>query len=249
MAQHESLNLGVIVMWEGGKTDSFYYADDFNNHDFGILTSENSFFLKSGRTLISKDTSGEIIDADMFYRIYKNGEPPGKFINVNLPLHSEWVESGFTNQLWWNDAPDETYLNILTGLTDGTYSIEIYFSAETGENILLYLNNATFNYIAQFSYSGSAQTAKSRGLTNSDIFDICPNPADEKLCIKFNSVTNVESIKMIDAQSSVIYEGGRSRGIPGTPVDIPIDNVDAGTYFVRVQTENGVSVQRIIITK
>ena len=28
-------------------------------------------------------------------------------------VHSEWVESGFTNQLWWNDAPDETYLNIL----------------------------------------------------------------------------------------------------------------------------------------
>lgn len=249
MAQHQNLNLGVIVMWEGGESDSFYYADDFNNHDFGILTPENSFYLKSGRTLISKDSSGDIIDADMFYRIYKNGETPGKFINVNLPWHSEWVENGLTKQLWWNDAHEETNLNLLTGLTEGTYFIEVYFSAETGENSLLYLNNAAFNYIAQFTYSGSAQTAKSRSIANPDIFDICPNPADEKLCIKFNYATNVESIKMIDTQSSVIYQNGKSRGIPGTPVDIPIDNVDAGTYFVRVQTENGVAVQRIIITK
>jgi hypothetical protein len=54
---------------------------------------------------------------------------------------------------------------------------------------------------------------------------------------------------MINNQSSVVYEGGKSRGAPGTPVDISIEDMEAGTYFIRVQTEKGISVQRVVIAK
>jgi hypothetical protein len=250
-AQSEIINSGIVAIWEGGAEDVFYNANNFNGHNFGTLTAENSLYLKSSQLIVAKDNNGgDIIDCDMYYRIYKTGEAPGEFINVNLPWHSNWVETeGWTTQMWWNDTPDETNLNILNGILPGTYNLEIYFAASNGSSTTLFLNNATLNYIAQFNYTGISAITKSRGVANTDIFDILPVPEDEKLSIQFITATNIDNIKMINNQSSVVYEGGKSRGAPGTPVDISIEDMEAGTYFIRVQTEKGISVQRVVIAK
>lgn len=250
-AQSEIINNGIVAIWEGGAEDVFYNADNFNGHNFGNLNSGNSLYLKSGQLVVAKDnSSGDIIECRMHYRIYKSGEAPGEFTNVDLPWHSEWVETeGWTTQMWWNNPPDETNLNLLNGIIPGNYIIEIYFSAVNGSSTTLYLNNSTFNYIAQFNYSGISAITKSRGSANPDIFEVFPNPADEELSVQFNSATNIESIKMITNQSTLVYEGGKSRGAPGTPVDISTEGMEAGTYFIRVQTEKGISVQRVVIAK
>lgn len=250
-AQSEIINNGIVAMWEGGDEDVFYYAESFNGHNFGTLISTNSLYLKSSQIIVSKENSvGDIIDCDMYYRIYKDGEIPGEFVNVNLPWHSEWVEAqGWTNQMWWNDSPEETNLNLFNAISPGTYIIEVYFSAENAGSQILYLNNSGLNYIAQFTYSAISAVAKSVGSANSDYFDISPNPSNEIISLQFNSATNIESIKMINNQSSLVYDGGRSRGAPGTPVEISIEDMEAGTYFIRVQTEKGISVQRVVIAK
>ncbi len=250
-SQSEIINNGIITMWEGGDEDIYYNCNDFNEHNFGTLTSTNSLYLKSGQIIVSKETSvGDIIDCDMYYRIYKDGETPGEFVNVNLLWHSEWVETvGWTNQMWWNDSPDETNLDLLSGISSGTYNFEVYFSAENAGSTILYLNNATFNYIAQFTYSETTEVAKSIGSANSVSFEIFPNPSNEVINLQFNSATNIESIKMFNNQSSLVYDSGRSRGVSGTPVEISIEDMEAGTYFIRVQTEKGISVQRVVIAK
>ena len=54
---------------------------------------------------------------------------------------------------------------------------------------------------------------------------------------------------MISNKSDIVYQGGKARGVPGTPIDINIEDMDGGTYFIRVQTDSQVSVQRIVIAK
>ena len=139
-AQHEFINQGLIALWEGGAEDHFYTESEFNGHDFGPLSNASNLYLKSGQIIVSKDAEGDIVSCTMYYRIYKSGETPGSFNDVLLPWHSEWVD-GYMYQMWWNDSPDETDLNILNGLTNGDYFIEIYFQAENSNSEVLYLNN------------------------------------------------------------------------------------------------------------
>lgn len=79
--------------------------------------------------------------------------------------------------------------------------------------------------------------------------EITANASEGIVSIKFNVNSSIESIKMIDNNSSIVFETGKSRGAAGAAIDIPVEDMEPGTYFVRVQTESGVQVQRIIISK
>jgi hypothetical protein len=80
-------------------------------------------------------------------------------------------------------------------------------------------------------------------------FEVTANPVNESVSVKFNLNANIESIKMIDNNSAIVFETGKSRGAAGSVLEIPVEDMEAGTYFVRVQTETGTQVQRIIISK
>lgn len=90
---------------------------------------------------------------------------------------------------------------------------------------------------------------KNAKVENAKSFEVTANPVSESVSVKFNVNTNIESIKMIDNNSAIVFERGKSRGATGSVIDIPVEDMEAGTYFIRVQTETGVQVQRIIISK
>lgn len=90
---------------------------------------------------------------------------------------------------------------------------------------------------------------KNAKVENAKSFEVTANPVNESVSIKFNVNTTVNSIKMIDNNSSVVFETGKSRGATGSVINIPVEEMEPGTYFVRIQTETGVQVQRIIISK
>jgi hypothetical protein len=80
-------------------------------------------------------------------------------------------------------------------------------------------------------------------------FEVTANPVNESVSVKFNVNASIESVKMINNNSSVVFETGKSRGAAGSVLEIPVEDMEPGTYFIRVQTESGVQVQRIIISK
>lgn len=90
---------------------------------------------------------------------------------------------------------------------------------------------------------------KEKEATSTNSFEVIANPVSENLIVKFNININIESIKVIDNSSAVVFETGKSRGAAGAILEIPVEDMEAGTYFVRVQTETGTQVQRIIISK
>jgi len=147
----EEIQSTKIVLWEGGASDTYYSDVDFDGHDFGIMNIDSSLYLKSGQVFAWKRTGGDILSATMNYRIYKQGDLPGAFLQQNLNWHSEYVSSDTTYQLWWNDAPDEIDLDLLLENTEGAYFIEVYFEIETGFGTL-YQNNSGANYKAEFTW-------------------------------------------------------------------------------------------------
>ncbi len=233
----------MIAMWEGGETDIFYNQDDFNQKDYGVLTATNNLYLKSGQLFVAKRNGGDIIDADMYYRIYKEGTTPGEFINTNLPWHSEWWEDTWLNQLWWNDAPDEIDLNLLNGITNGTYIIEVYFQMEDGNNVIHYLNNNGNNYKSRFTYSSESYVENN----NSEKISIYPNPANDNVLINFSENISVQEIEILNNSSEVISKTGMFRG-NNQETSINISGLSPGTYFIRIKTDNEVFVKRLVIT-
>ena len=154
---NEGIWLAKVSMWEGGANDTWYDDTDFDGHNFGTFNSSMSLYLKSGQVFTWKNASGDIQSAAMNYRIYEQGDTPGDFIQENLPFFEEWIDGESVNQLWWNTAPNETDLNLLDGITEGTYLIEVYFEAENGEGQTIYSNNNGDNYISTFVYSLAPQ--------------------------------------------------------------------------------------------
>lgn len=151
---HDGIYLAKVSMWEGGQNDTWYNETDFDGHDFGIFNGSMSLYLKSGQVFTWKDSEGDILWAKMNYRIYKEGETPGSFTQVDLPFHSEWTSPyGNTDQLWWNVAPNDINLNLLEDIEEGTYYIEVYYEAMNGNSDIHYRNNSGNNYIAQFTYT------------------------------------------------------------------------------------------------
>lgn len=83
---------------------------------------------------------------------------------------------------------------------------------------------------------------------NQSTFSVVPSTQNDKISLKFDELANVSSVKMINNQSDVVYQGTKSRGASNV-LDIPIEDMEPGTYFIRVQTDKGVSVERVIIAK
>lgn len=129
----------------------------------------------------------------------------------------------------------------LTVLIITLFASCLYVLAQQPEPVLL----CSTGYIAINDKDGN-KTSKTATV---QAFEVTANPVNESISIKFNVNANIESVKMINNNSTVVFETGKSRGTTGSVLDIPVDDMEPGTYFVRVQTEKGTQVQRIIISK
>lgn len=150
---HDGIYLSKVSMWEGGGSDTWYDEVDFDGHDFGSFNSTMSLYFKSGQVFTWKDSEGNIVSAKMNYRVFKQGDTPPEFTQVDLPFYSEWPSGGNTDELWWNDAPDEIDINLLSGAEEATYLFEVYYEALNGDDYTHYRSNEGQNYIATFTYT------------------------------------------------------------------------------------------------
>lgn len=98
------------------------------------------------------------------------------------------------------------------------------------------------SFISSMSFADNDKEIKSNQ------FVISVNIEEQVINIKFNVDSNVQSIKIIDNNSDIIVESGATRGYQNSTIEIPISALDKGTYFIRIQTDSGIEIQRIIIS-
>lgn len=93
------------------------------------------------------------------YRFYSTGGTPGSFISVNMPFQIDNVGGTSGDQQWGGDinganAALVTSSNILSGLANGNYTLEVYSEIATNSvnaSSTIANNNSGANYTAAFT--------------------------------------------------------------------------------------------------
>lgn len=131
---------------------------DFNGNNLGSFNiGSNSLILNGAQNKIYKCVSDNIYQSYFYYRIYKTTATPGVF-NSSVILYNSNIaptacSCGGTDQLWESSGAN---INVLNGLTPGTYYLEIYTNADftyAGGSGTHYANNGGANYKATFTVS------------------------------------------------------------------------------------------------
>ncbi len=119
---------------------------DFQATSFGSFDSSvgNTLTLVGGELNTFKNGLSDVTSAKFDYRIFKTGDTPGSFSEFNMDFRSDL---GGGNQKW-----DDTVTNvdILAGLTNGDYTLEVYAYANTSDGVA-YSNNGGNNFKANFT--------------------------------------------------------------------------------------------------
>ena len=99
-------------------------APSYDDYYYGFFRSTDTFVLNGGQLKTYKNGSSNVCGGTIYYRIFKSCESPGAFSSIAIPYNSEL---GGGDQLWEEAAAG---INILSGLSKGDYTLEVYFEAE-----------------------------------------------------------------------------------------------------------------------
>ena len=135
---------------------------DFSNQNLGSHTSgSSSLILSGGEAKTYKNNGTDVQSVRLNYRVYPTGSPSGAFTAVNLPFSANLPNPG--DQQWATTAAN---VNLLTGLSAGNYTVELYLDATTNGTdaaVTLYDNNGGNNYKANFAVTDTAAQITATG--------------------------------------------------------------------------------------
>jgi len=212
----EPVNSGIFetrVTTNSGGANTYDISNDFNGSDFGDIPSNATFYLVGGQVKTWKnDPPDDIIGARMMYRIYEQTAVAPDFDTIVLPWRANLTPP--TDQLWENDTMG---INILNGLANGDYNIEVYFQADytvvgTPGIITHTDNNSDNNFIATFSITDPAP--------NSGIFEtrVTTNDGTGN---SYNVSTDFDGLNfgLLLADSELHLKGGQVKTWKNDPPD------------------------------
>ncbi|HEX4958560.1 MAG TPA: HYR domain-containing protein [Lacibacter sp.] len=140
-----------------GGSDVFYDLfpntgnPDFNGANLGTYNSSQALYLDGAQNKTFKCSfPSDVLNGKLYYRIYPTGNTPGAFSSaINLPFLSNDGATGCggQNQTW---QKADAGVNLLSGLCDGNYTIEIYTAADINTGTAI-ANNGGANYKATFT--------------------------------------------------------------------------------------------------
>lgn len=119
---------------------------DFQNADFGDFNVSvgNTLTLVGAEIKTWKNGASDVTGGRFDYRVYLTGDTPGAYSEFSLSWNGDL---GGGNQKWDNTSAN---VNLLTGLTNGDYTLEVFSYSTTNEGNQ-YSNNGGSNYKATFS--------------------------------------------------------------------------------------------------
>jgi hypothetical protein len=150
---------GAGNAWYGAQEWGANPTPDFQGASFGSINyiSGGSLIISAYQVQTFKFDGGDIFGANLYYRVYKQGDAPGSFssaIGADFISNSPFTAangstaSGDGDQNWGKAVGN--YANLLTGVNStGLWNVEIYFDAASNEGTQ-FSNNEGNNFIATF---------------------------------------------------------------------------------------------------
>ncbi|MFZ1527872.1 MAG: lamin tail domain-containing protein, partial [Ferruginibacter sp.] len=219
-----------IILNYGGSDVYYDMQASTGNPDFtgslGTFNSSQVFKLSGFEQKVYKCGSLDITDGYMWYRIYPAGSPSGSFSSLSFAGANNigGAGPGCQNQQWFRTNSN---LNLLNGLCDGNYTIEVYTSASyTGDGSGTFLaNNSGANYTANFSVNNASQSGiyQNYAIVNGNYYDL--------LAATGNPDFNGADLGSFCSNSSSLTLGGQNKVYKCPPNDIT-----ANFIYYRVYT-------------
>jgi len=132
---------------------------DFQGFDLGEFTAGVDNLQLGGQTKTFKNNGSDVTSAAIFYRVW-SGSPSGSFASLNYTFQIDNVGGTPGDQQWGTDAagvfggPAYYTSNLLTGLSNGAYNLEVYTRITTNgvdAATEIFNNNGGSNYSATFT--------------------------------------------------------------------------------------------------
>lgn len=213
-AQTAGFNSTFVVLSSNGGPNTYYDLQastgnaDFNGTNLGSFNSTNSLILKGAEHNVYKCGGCDLTSTRLYYRVYPTGAAPGGFSNLNIGFFSGGANGcGGQDQQWANTGFST---NILSGLTAGNYTFEVYSDASvTCEGGTIYAGNFGLNYKATFTYCGTPTGALTPG--NYSIPGCFPTVAAAAAYLNANGVSGAGTVQFDVASGHV--ETAPSTGI------------------------------------
>jgi hypothetical protein len=203
---------------------------DFDGQFLGTYSNTQSIVIAGGESHTNKCSGGDVFGSTLYYRVYLTTGTPGSFTPISLGFKSNDGGNCGGDQTW--DKTNNT-TNILTGLPNGTYYLEVYSDA-TGNQPTVYASNNGANYKATFVITNAVATLFS------NINAIRINNDQVKIAWQVQNEANIDhyeiehslngsqfsSVKMVDKSANI--------GATGTynTLDLASSNT---THFYRIK--------------
>jgi hypothetical protein len=229
----------VIVQSAGIPPDAYEENNVVNNaYELPVTFSANSAHVTS---------TGSNCHIGNDYDYYKIDLPPGYSYTIVPRLQDSYSsDDGNTYTLdaifsmspdgeQWTDTYDDVVDGVIT-LEDGGpvyFKVSPYFTGETGT----YLLDMTVERSPSSGLKDNAFTSQIR---------VYPNPAREHVMIGLDAFNGVmQKIEVLDATGHQVISPVLSPS--GKSVDLSVNNLSEGIYFVRMYTDKGIVTRKIII--
>ncbi len=138
-----------------------------NGTNLGTYDQNSGDLQISGAEIKTRKSTGNVCSGTMSYRVYKIGDVPGSFIDVNLPFANSCVAGIFNDGLGPCSPNDQKWkdysfaIDLTDGICEGNYNLEVSYSY-TGSNCSAggcseekFVNNSGLFYVANFSINAT----------------------------------------------------------------------------------------------
>jgi hypothetical protein len=136
----------------------------------------------------------------------------------------------------WTDTYDDVLDGSVVSLENGGpvyFMVSPYFTGETG------------TYLLDMTIERSPSSAVKENVLTSQI-SVYPNPAREHVMIDLSAFSgSLQKIELVDATGHQVISPVLSPS--GKSVDLSLNNLSEGIYFVRVYTDKGIVTKKLII--
>ena len=129
------INKGTGNEYYGGGINS-QNATAFNGLNLGSFCPTSTLLLNGGEVLTFKNGISDVFGANIFYRVYSTSGTGGSLTQIDLPFTCQFPTNPcpgtFNNgdQKWARTAHN---VNVLSGLTPGTYFLEVYWNSPNSD--------------------------------------------------------------------------------------------------------------------
>lgn len=89
-------------------------------------------------------------------------------------------------------------------------------------------------------------TSEAKEVSEENIIEVFPNPTSENITIKPSRPTKASKVTLYNLTGNKVVEVIIEREIISEEIQLPVHQLPKGTYILKVETENGLSIQRII---